>query len=120
MTLAAKQAENGDIESQLSKRAPIIDPLRNVPIKPVKFRMARRRLILNEAITIPQRLQDHINSEYGGLDSMLLEEVADAVNSIYKPLEVARLRRTSARRSMTLYEVHQMLFNLVFNYKPEN
>ena len=78
--------------------------------------MARRRAVLSEAVMIPAKLKDHFESEYGGIDSMVLEEVREAVNILYKQQEIARLRRTSTRRSITLYQIHQILFNLVFNY----
>ena len=65
--------------------------------------MARRRVVLSEAVMVPMKLKEYFEAEYGGIDSMVLEEVREAVKSIYKQQEIARLRRTSTRRSITLY-----------------
>ena len=113
LTLATKKPEHRELTQRELHEY-------NAPIKAVRYRIARRRTVLSEAVTVPQKLQDHIETEYGSIDSMLLDEVADAVNLIYKKEQVARLRRTSTRHSITLFELHQVLFNLVFNYKPEN
>ena len=121
MTLApTKDYQNQDEELAALKHATTITYDRNVPIKPVGYRITKRRTVLSDTIKIPEQIHNHINREHGDINSMLLDEIVDAVNAIYKEQEVAHLRRSSIRRSITLYQLHQLLFNLVFNYKAEN
>ena len=103
MTIASKQGLKD--EGVGTEAAAVVSPLGHAPITPVKFRLARRRFVLDEVVAVPRMLQDHIDSTYGGVDSMLVDEVVDTVNNIYKPHEVARLQHTSTRRSISLYQL---------------